>query len=38
MTNILLFGTQFTPNQINLTELLQLIIDNEVESTDPLVQ
>lgn len=31
------FGTQFSPNQIELPQLLQLIIDNEGNDTTPLI-
>lgn len=37
MTNPLPFGTQFTPNQIDLPKLLQLIADNEGEDSSPLI-
>ena len=33
MPNTLPFGTQFSPNQIELPQLLQLIIDNEGDDT-----
>ena len=37
MPNTLPFGTQFSPNQIELPQLLQLIIDNEGDDTAPLI-
>ena len=37
MPNTLPFGTQFSPNQIELSQLLQLIIDNEGDDTAPLI-
>lgn len=37
MPNTLPFGTQFSPNQIELPRLLQLIIDNEGDETSPLI-
>ena len=37
MPNTLPFGTQFSPNQIELPKLLQLIIDNQGDDTTPLI-
>lgn len=37
MPNILPFGTQFSPNQIDLPQLLQLVSENEGEETAPLI-
>lgn len=37
MPNTLPFGTQFSPNQIELPKLLQLIIDNQGDDTAPLI-
>ena len=37
MPNTLPFGTQFSPNQIELPQLLQLVIENEGDDTAPLI-
>ena len=37
MSNTLPFGTQFSPNQIDLPRLLQLVSENEGEETAPLI-
>ena len=37
MPNILPYGTQFSPNQIELSQLLQLIADNEGDDSAPLI-
>lgn len=37
MTSTLPFGTQFSPNQIELPKLLQLVIDHEGDDTAPLI-
>lgn len=37
MPSILPFGTQFSPNQIELSQLLQLIAENEGDDTSPLI-
>ena len=37
MPKTLPFGTQFSPNQIELPQLLQLVIENEGDDTAPLI-
>lgn len=37
MPNILPYGTQFSPNQIDLPRLLQLVSENEGTETAPLI-
>lgn len=37
MPNMLPFGTQFSPNQINLPQLLRLVFENEGNETAPLI-
>lgn len=37
MPNVLPFGTQFSPNQIDLPRLLQLVSENEGAETAPLI-
>lgn len=37
MANTLPFGAQFSPNQIELSQLLQLILDHEGEGSAPLI-
>ncbi len=37
MPNTLPFGTQFSPNQIDLAQLLQLVSENEGDETAPLI-
>lgn len=38
MPDMLPFGTQFSPNQIHLPRLLQLVVDNEGDETAPLIE
>lgn len=37
MPNTLPFGTQFSPNQIELSRLLQLLVEHEGDETSPLI-